>query len=239
MDSDPGPVPPSAHRLSAALRDNSENLKTLKVQGIFMQQNFFDSFGVDRDLMLAKVEWNWPNLEELDLDFLTFGPSPGPFSKPNQLSLTPAELLIAAGRATMAMPALRMLRISIFDDSEDDPASAFFSIKKELPQRQERSGNCCVKMSGFSRVQEQWILEAWIPFLKYKARLVSEGSIPSDSDDDSFVDVENMRVYQTFPEDHGTSTTFGAGALVNNASFLEAQRLVQAKSGMLSVPNIR
>lgn len=213
-----------------------------------MQQNFFEQFGVDRDLILAKLKWNWPNLEELDLQFVTFGPRRGPFSKPSQLSLTPAELLIAAGRATVAMTALKKLRVSIFDDSQGYKSTSVFYIKREPPRSLERSWPCRVKLSGFSRVQEQWILEAWIPFMKKKAQFVSEGSSHldsdedsdyEDSDDDSPVELPTKRIYRTFPADYSPSTTFGAGALVNNTSFLEAQRLARTKSGIQSVPNIR
>ncbi|KAK7697204.1 hypothetical protein SLS64_013809 [Diaporthe eres] len=246
IDSAPGSVTASANRLSAALRDYSQNLRSLKVEGIFMQQSFFEQFGVDRDLILAKLKWNWPDLEELDLQFVTFGPRRGPFSNPSQLSLTPAELLIAAGRATMAMTALKKLRVSIFDDSQGYKSTSVFYIKREPPRNLERSWPCRVKLSGFSRVQEQWILEAWIPFMKKKAQFVSEGrshldsdeedSDDEDSDDDSSVELPTKRIYRTFPADYSPSTTFGAGALVNNTSFLEAQRLARFKSSIQSVP---
>lgn len=214
-----------------------------------MQQNFFESFGVDRDALLAKMEWNWPNLEELELQFATYGPGPGPFSKPNQLSLTPAELLMAAGRATMAMPALRKLEVVIYSNSVEDERVNVFSIQREPPQNLEISWTSRVGVSGFSRVQEQWILEAWIPFMKGKAQFVSEGSVSFDSDEEDSDDEESdddssgklppARLYQNFPAEYSPSTTFGAGALVNNASFLEAQRLARTKSGIHSVPNIR
>ncbi|KAI7782598.1 hypothetical protein LA080_013086 [Diaporthe eres] len=212
IDPAPGSVTASANRLSAALRDYSQNLRSLKVEGIFMQQNFFEQFGVDRDLILA-----------------------------NQLSLTPAELLIAAGRATVAMTALKKLRVSVFDDSQGYKSTSVFYIKREPPQNLERSWPCRVKLSGFSKVQEQWILEAWIPFMKKKTQFVSEGSShldsdEEDSDDDSSVELPTKRIYRTLPSDYSPSTTFGAGALVNNTSFLEAQRLARFKLSIQSVP---
>lgn len=233
----------SANGLSVALRDDSENFGTLKIEGIFMQQNFFESFGVDRDLVLGKLEWNWPNLERLSLQFVTFGPCPGPFSKPNQLTLTPAELLIAAGRATIAMPALQEFRVSMYDASEDTPPPLLFYVKRELPGNLKILGSCLLKLLGFDPVQEQEILHAWGPFIKAEARFVSEEDVAFNWDDEGFkgepfVEPSHGRVYKTFPEEYKLSHTFGAAALVHNAKFLEAQRLARADSGLPSVAEV-
>lgn len=218
----------SGHRLSAALRDSSQNLRTLNVDGIFLHQNFFESFGEGRDPIAAAAKWRWPNLEEMRLTAVTFGPDPSPHSEPNQLSLTPTEMVAAAGRATIAMPLLRTFELDIWGEAEDSPTITFFSISRTLPQNLGSSGECTVELTGFTKDQEHRILCAWAPFMRAKVRLVSEELCPRDSDDEesdddvSFNDIDR-RVYKTFPEDRSPSTLFGAAALVNNASFLEAQ----------------
>lgn len=199
-----------------------------------MHQNFFESFGEGGDLVSAKLQWNWPNLQDLALGFCTFGPKPGPFSKPDQLSLTPTKLLIAAGRASIAMPLLSKLQIKIYDEG-DGWAIERFSVSRALP-----AGDCKVKLDGFTKNQAQWIVCAWAPFLRAKTRLVSEevwGTFSCDReyDDDTLRELSTDWIYETIPEEYSPGTTFGAGALVNNASFLEAQRLVRAKSGVDSV----
>lgn len=238
-DSPPGLEAASTHRLSAALRDSSQNLRTLNIDGIFLHQNFFESFGEGRDPMAAAAKWRWPNLEEMRLTAVTHGPCPGPYSRSNQLSLTPTELVVAAGRATMAMPLLRIFELDIWGETEDSLQVTLSSISRTLPQHLGSSGECEVTLAGFTKDQEQRILCASAPFLRAKVRLVSEELHPHDSkaegsDDDFFYNRLDERVYKTFPEDRSPSTLFGAAALVNNAEFLEAQRLARTKSGISS-----
>lgn len=139
----------------------------------------------------------------------------------------------------MAMPLLRAFVIDISGEAEDGLTYTFFTILRTLPQNLGSSGECTVELTGFTKDQEHRILCAWAPFIKAKVRLVDEEFCLGDSDeegsdDDLPLNRLDRRVYETFTEDHNPGTLFGAAALVNNAEFLEAQRLARTKSGIPS-----
>lgn len=204
--------------LSAALRDSSQGLRSLKVEGIHLRENFFDSFGEEESIIQANLKWKWPNLEELKLSIMTFGPE-------DQLRQTSTQLFIAAGRANVAMPLLRNFEVEVWDD--EDVTMASFTTTAP-PQNLPRSGECTVKLEMLTTAQEQRILCAWTAFLgAAEPRLVTDST-----------ELPVITTYKTIPQDCSLSTSFGGGALVHRSKLLEAQRIARANSGVQSVPEV-
>lgn len=107
----------------------------------------------------------------------------------NELKLSPADILIAAGRAAWFMPVLRSAHISVRSEHG-------IFVKRELPYGPGGAPVCRVFLKGCSAFEEQEILRAWQPSLGsgpkpdpelesefFEARVPDPDSDDSESDD--------------------------------------------------------
>lgn len=154
-------------RLTDSLRDYSQRLSCLRLENLRLHQSFFEPF-VDKDEFdMAQSGWKWPDMYQLKISCGTFGAYAGP----GDPSLTPVELLIAVGRATMAMPSLNFLDIEILEGrtSQWEP---FLFIMRDLDERSGKPVDLEASLSGFDRDEDEQILAAFEPFMGGKARFL-------------------------------------------------------------------
>lgn len=150
---------------AAVLRDYSQRLECLSVAPFDLHHAFFLPSS-ELESTLPPSQWEWPRLKDLDLrGFLK--PSD---SGPDQLPKTSADILVAAGRATTAMPALEIAYFKV------EPKHNFFA-KRELSKVSGSFKGGFVCISGFEESEEQRILTAWAPFIGGEIRLAEEDAV--------------------------------------------------------------
>ena len=155
------------------MRDYSQGLESLCVHNIDLHQSFFQPFSDKCEIKRSLSTWQWPNLKDIFLDFGTYGP----YVAPGRFSLTPVELLLAAGRAATAMPRLEAFNVCCTDE---DDKQQFFVVQRECYESSARPGRSLVEFLAFSKDDIRRILAAWVPFMRAEACLVRE-----EFDDDS------------------------------------------------------
>ncbi|KAL1882902.1 hypothetical protein Daus18300_000540 [Diaporthe australafricana] len=150
----------SMRKFSAALRNYSQSLECLIVLTMALHQVFFQPFFKESKTHLAMAKWRWPRLIKLHLAFY---PEP-PYSDPGWMKLTPEEMLIAVGRAAMAMPLLQDANIKAGDHHR-------LTLTRWLSPNLGRSKSCIGRLKGFDEDGDQRILAAWAPFVGDQNRL--------------------------------------------------------------------
>lgn len=178
-------IPPSMAKFAASLRDYSQSLEFLRVQPFDLHPAFFLPFSEEHGLTDATSKWRWPRLQEIEL---------GSFSEmrdwdPGQLTLSPADILIAAGKAAMTMPMLKAATI------EAAPGQYFY-IGRELSNGVRDKGKTRMCLAGFDKCEEPKILAAWTPFLGAEATLVEEKTCKP---------LPPMRIYEPLAKDEAGS----------------------------------
>ncbi|KAJ0115746.1 hypothetical protein J7T55_010569 [Diaporthe amygdali] len=195
-------------KFSAVLRDYSQSLERLDVSDLPLHQAFFQPFSDEFGINAAMSEWRWPKLETLELIFANFAP----YLEPGRLKLTPAEVLIAAGRAAMAMPVLKYFHAGIVEEAADSK-NKYFWIARELNASLESSGKARITFKGFNTDERRRILAAWLPWMGAEARFVREMFDDDTLDDNDSNKVESdgqqsaqsigLETFYSFPEDKG------------------------------------
>lgn len=102
-----------------------------------------------------------------------------------QPTLSAAEILIAAGRAAMAMPILKCAVIVI-------GSGKCFIVKRKLSNGVRNIRKAGVGLCGFDESEETGILSAWAPFLGAEATFVEEKTYET---------LPPLRVYKTLTKD--------------------------------------
>ncbi|KAK2613362.1 hypothetical protein N8I77_000280 [Diaporthe amygdali] len=194
-------------KFSAVLRDYSQSLERL-VSDLPLHQAFFQPFLDEFGINAAMSKWRWSRLETLDLKLANFAP----YLEPGQLKLTPAEVLIAAGRAAMAMPVLKCFCVGIVEEAAESKIK-FFCIERELNASLESSGKTHITFKGFDIDERRRILAAWLPWMGAEARFVRvmfnddtldhNDSNKVESDGQQSAQSTGLETFYSFPEDKG------------------------------------
>lgn len=140
-------------------------------------------------------KWRWSKLETLDLKLANFAPC----LEAGRLKLTPAEVLIAAGRAAMAMPVLKSFSVYIVEEAADFKIKCCW-IERELNASLESSGKTRMTFRGFDMDERRRILAAWLPWMGAEARFVREmfDDDTSDDNDPNKVQFDGQQSAQSF-----------------------------------------
>lgn len=156
--------------LAAVLRDYSQSLECLRITPFDLHHAFFLQFSEGITFSFPRSRCEWPILRNLELRSFRERSDAGP----EQLTATPADILIAAGRAAIAMPVLETAEIQLLPQH-------YFFIKRESSTGFEGFRNAFTSLMGFDEGEEARILTAWAHFMGAEARLVEE---ESDDDDE-------------------------------------------------------
>jgi hypothetical protein len=98
----------SKEKFSAALRNYTQGLESVKISGLDLQKSFFRPFLYEGSSPMAVPKWQWEKLKNLVLE-----DSRAPiYSVLGPIKLPPEDLLIAVGKAAVAMPVLASVRIT-------------------------------------------------------------------------------------------------------------------------------
>lgn len=156
-------VPPSMKKFAATLRDFSQGLEILRAEPFDLHHAFFLQSSEGLNPAAATSQWSWPRLQQLELRGFSQRSDFGA----DQLTVTATDILIAAGTAATAMPALEIAEIEI------EPQQYFY-IKREPCKEFKGFRNAFVILVGFHEGEEQRILTAWAHFIGGEARLVEQ-----------------------------------------------------------------
>lgn len=179
-------VPPSMEKFAAALRDLSQGLEILRAEPFDLHHAFFLQSSEGLNPAAAASQWRWPRLRQLELRGFSERSDFGA----DQLTITATDILIAAGTAATAMPALEIAEIAI------EPRQ-YFWIKREPCKGFQGFQNASICLVGFDEGEEQRILTAWARFIGGEARLVKQ-KIYGDGE-------PPMRRYATVVKEDATS----------------------------------
>lgn len=182
----PPAVHPVIEELTAALKDFSQGLELLYAAPLKLHPTFFLPSSEELDHVVATSQSRWPRLQQLVLKSFSGLSDSGA----DQPTITPTDILIAAGRTAMAMPALDTAQITIEPDQ-------YFCIGREPCKGFQGFRNASIDFDGFDEAEEQRILTAWAHFIGGQARLVKE----------EFYDegVPPLRSYKTVVEEEAMS----------------------------------
>lgn len=152
-------------RFAAVLRDYSQNLECLRATPFDMHEAFFPPFSEGPDCTFPPSKWKWPRLQHLEL---------GGFSDRSHLSadpptITATDILIAAGTAATAMPALETAEI------ETEPQQYFY-FRRDPYNGMHGFRDSSMSLAGFNEEEEQRILTAWAHLIGAETRLVEQTS---------------------------------------------------------------
>lgn len=170
---------------AAALRDFSQGLEVLRAELWNLHPAFFLQSLEELDPAVATSQWRWPRLQHLELRSFSGEHD----SDSTQPTLSTAEMLIAAGRAAMAMP---ILEVAIIDEGP----GKLFVVKRKLSDGARNTKKGGVGLRGFDESEDNRILSAWVPFLGAEVKYVKElTDITSPS----------LRIYKTVAKDEAGS----------------------------------
>lgn len=150
-------------KFAAALMDCSQSLEVLLTESFDLHPAFFLPFLEGAGATIATSNWRWPRLKRIDLR--CFSDTSGWDSA--QLKLSPADILIAAGRAAMAMPVLQIAQI-------EAERGVYFYIERELSNGAGGMGKPRMCLAGLEKSEEPRIVAAWTHFLRAEVTLVEE-----------------------------------------------------------------
>lgn len=170
-------------KFAAALRDFSQGLELLRAEPFNLHPAFFLPFSEEFDLTVATSQWRWPRLQQLEL--VGFSEEHG--SDSAQSPLSAAEILIAAGRAAMAMPILKCAAINL-------GRGKYFLVKRKLSNGAKNIKKARVALCGFDESEETRILSAWTPFLGTEVTFVEEKTYESPR-------TISLRIYKPLAKD--------------------------------------
>lgn len=174
-------VPPSMGECAAVLRDLSQSLEFFLAWPFDLHEAFFLPFSEELLPTAETSQWKWPRLQNFELRSFIALPNLGP----DQLTLTPTDILIAAGRAARAMPALKSATISA-------DAGQYFYITRESYSGVGGKGTASMALAEFEESEERRILIAWAHFIGAETRFIEEKK---------FKTLSPVRIYETLTKD--------------------------------------
>lgn len=148
--------------IAKPLRDLSRNLEEFYTERFELHDAFFLPFSenADTDTADSASSLTWPKLENLILrgvnEFSNLGP--------DQATLSPLDIVLAAAKAILAMPNLKSMEIS-------RPGSWHLIFARRPSNGVHIVRFCRMCLQGFSEDEERRILAAYAPFIGTDVRL--------------------------------------------------------------------